>query len=279
MAGLLAYLLVSGTSAPPKAPAKALTSSGPSPVVDAKAFHGHGDLAFVSRDRLYVLDGTTGKLTAVTSGAEVASAPAFSPDGKWPAYSVGQSGAGVVRADGTSARAVTASGGRPRWMPNGGLLVGTTLYRISPSGRVTPVGAVPSGLVAWAMDGSGYAFVTRDVTSGPGGSFQGSERLQLASSLTGKRTVWRSTPVSFTKQSGFRGGVFDGVVVLPHHEGLLFWVDPEQSASLAADGMHVYELRSPGRCRSASASRSGRTSRSGRGACSRSARAATAMPG
>ena len=60
MAGLLAYLLVSGTSAPPKAPAKALTSSGPSPVVDAKAFYGHGDLAFVSRDRLYVLDGTTG---------------------------------------------------------------------------------------------------------------------------------------------------------------------------------------------------------------------------
>ena len=100
----------SSPSAPPKAPAKALTSSDPSPVVDAKAFHGHGDLAFVSRDRLYVLDGTTGKLTAVTSGAEVASAPALSPDGKWLAYSVGQSGAGVVRADGTSARAVTATG-------------------------------------------------------------------------------------------------------------------------------------------------------------------------
>ena len=47
------------------------------------------------------------------------------------------------------------------------------------------------------------------------------------------------------QEVGFRGGVFGGVVVLPHHEGLLFWVDPEQSASLAADGMHVYELRSP----------------------------------
>ena len=118
VAGLLAYLLVSGTSAPSKTPAKALTSSGPSPVVDAKAFRGHGDLAFVSRDRLYVLDGTTGKLRAVTSGAEVASAPAFSPDGKWLAYSLGQSGAGVAHADGTSARTVTAGGGGPRWMPN-----------------------------------------------------------------------------------------------------------------------------------------------------------------
>lgn len=245
VAGLLAYLLVSGTSAPPKAPTRALTSSGPSPVVDAKAFHGHEDLAFVSRGRLYVLDGATRKLTAVTSGAQVARAPAFSPDGKWLAYSFGQSGAGVARADGTSARTVTASGGSARWMPNGELLVGTTLYRISPSGRATPAGAVPSGLVAWAMDGSGYAFVTRHVTNGPDGSFQGAERLELASSLTGKRTVWRSTPVSFTKKSGFRGGVFGSVVVLPHHEGLLFWVDPEQSASLAADGMHVYELRSP----------------------------------
>lgn len=246
VAALLAYLSVSGTSAPPERPAKALTSSGSGPVVDARAFHGHGDLAFVSRDRLYVLDGTTDKLTAVTSGAEVASAPAFSPDGKWLAYSLGQRGAGVARAGGTAARTVTASGGSPRWMPNGELLVGTTLYRLSASGRATPVGTVPAGLVAWALDGSGYAFVTRDVTNGPDGSFQGVERLELASSLTGRRTVWRSIPVSFTKRSGFRGGSFDGVVVLPHHEGLLFWVDAEQSASLAADGMHVYELRSPG---------------------------------
>src|SRR5579875_304566 len=244
-AGLLAYLLVSGTSAASKTPARALTSSSPGPVVDAQAFRGHGGLAFVSRDRLYVLDGTTGKLRAVTSGAEVASAPAFSPDGKWLAYSLGQSGAGVARADGTSARTVTGGGDRARWVPNGELLVGTTLYRVSP-GRVAPAGTVPSGLVAWAMDGSGYAFVTRHVTNRPDGSLTGAERLELASSLTGERTVWRSVPISFTKKSGFRGGAFDGVVVLPHHEGLLFWVDPDQSASIAADGMHVYELRSPG---------------------------------
>jgi hypothetical protein len=43
--------------------------------VNANAFHGHGNLAFVSRGELYLLDGSTNRLTAVTSGAQVAGAP------------------------------------------------------------------------------------------------------------------------------------------------------------------------------------------------------------
>jgi TolB protein len=247
IAGLFAYISVNGTSAPPKVPAATnLTASSPSPIVDAKAFHGHGNLAFVSRDQLYVLDGSTNKLTAVTSGTEVAGTPSFSPNGKWLAYSIGQSGAGTAHADGTSARTITTSGGSPRWMPNGELLVGTTLYRLSSSGRPAPVGSVSSGLVAWAMDASGYAFVSRSIVNGPNGSFHGAERLELVSSLTGTRTVWRSTPISFARATGFHGNFVNGVIVLPHHEGLLFWVDPDQSASLAADGTHVYEVRSAG---------------------------------
>ena len=35
------------------------------------------------------------------------------------------------------------------------------------------------------------------------------------------------------------------VRVLPHREGILFWVDPDQSNSYAADGLSVYEVRAP----------------------------------
>jgi hypothetical protein len=71
-------------------------------------------------------------------------------------------------------------------------------------------------------------------------------RLQVANSLTGTRTTWHTEPISFTRKSGFRGNAIGGVVVLPHRQGILFWVDPDQSSSIAADGMNVYELRTPG---------------------------------
>jgi TolB protein len=248
IAGLVAYLSVSRTSVPPKAPAAtSLTTASPGPIVDAKAFHGHGNLAFVSRDQLYVLDGSTGKLTAVTSGTRVTgapSAPSFSPNGKWLAYSFGNGGAGVANADGTSAETIMTTGSSPGWMPNNELLVGTTLFRLSPSGRAITAGSVSPDLVGWAPDGSGYAFVQPIVKNGPNGSFRGVEQLQLANTLTGTRTVWRSTSISFARATGFHGNFVKGVIVLPHHGGLLFWVDPDQSASLAADGMRVYEVRS-----------------------------------
>jgi hypothetical protein len=243
-AGLIAYFAQSGSGSPKIANGTALTASTASPVVNARAFHGHGNLAFVSRGALYVLDGRTNHLTAVTNEAVSASAPSFSPNGKWLAYGVGQSGAGVARADGTAPRTITTIGGGPNWLPSGEMLVGTTLYRVSPSGAVQRAGSAPH-LVAWATDGSAYAFVQRIVKNGPNGALSGVEQLQLASSLTGKRTVWRSTPISFSPPSGgFHGNVVNGVMVLPHHKGVLFWVDPDQSDS--ADGMHVYEARAPG---------------------------------
>ncbi|MCU1495994.1 MAG: putative signaling protein [Acidimicrobiaceae bacterium] len=244
VAGLIAYFAQSGSNTPKIARATTLAASTPSPFVNARAFHGHGNLAFVSRGALYVLDGQTNHVAAVTGEAASAITPSFSPNGKWLAYGVGQGGAGVARADGSAPRTITTTGGGPNWLPNGELLVGTTLYRVSSSDQVQRAGSAPN-LVAWATDGSGYAFIQRVVKNGANGAFSGVEQLQLASSLTGKRTVWRSTPVSFSPPSGgFHGNVVNGVMVLPHHEGVLFWVDPDQSD--AADGMHVYELRSPG---------------------------------
>ena len=123
-------------------------------------------------------------------------------------------------------------------------MVGSSIYDISTAGRPQPSGSAPSGLVGWTSDGTRYAFLTRKLTYGADGSFRGVEDLEVATSLTGPRTVWRSTPVSFHQSTGFHGNVVNGVLVLPGREGILFWVDPDMSD--AADGMHVFELRAPG---------------------------------
>jgi hypothetical protein len=73
-----------------------LTFHPGSPTVDAKAFVGEGDLAFVSRNSLYVLDGATGALRGVAlprgfqpdgapqlRGEAGLGAPSFSHDGRW----------------------------------------------------------------------------------------------------------------------------------------------------------------------------------------------------
>lgn len=56
------------------------------PAVNARAFAGHGTLAFVSRGKLWVLDGNSGSLRVLPSTGSVPTRPVFSADGKWLAY-------------------------------------------------------------------------------------------------------------------------------------------------------------------------------------------------
>jgi hypothetical protein len=56
------------------------------PIVNTKAFSGHGELAFVSGSELYVLDGATRKLRHVLTGSPPPSRPSFSHDGRWLAF-------------------------------------------------------------------------------------------------------------------------------------------------------------------------------------------------
>lgn len=212
------------------------------PVVDVSAFAGHGRLAFVSRGRLYVLDGATRTLGDVPRSAG-ANAPVFSPDGRWLAWSTATR-VGVARADGTGTHLLSGHGVAPRWLPDGRLLVGATVYRVAAGAAPVRAGAAPAGLVAWSPTGSRYAFVTRSVRHGADGSFRGVERIEVASSLRGARTVWYQAPISFTRASGFSGNAVSQVEVAPSG-ALLVWLDPMQSASIAADGLGVYELTSP----------------------------------
>jgi dipeptidyl aminopeptidase/acylaminoacyl peptidase len=226
------------------------TSSGPvaqsTPVglfVNERALAGHGLLAFVSRGSLFVFDGENRKLTRVTAPGVPAGDPRFSPDG-WLIYRSGTTQVGLARGDGSSSHTIGA--GAASWLPNGELLFGNGVYRIGSNGRPIRVADVVRQPVAWSSDGDRYAFVRRSITHDKNGAFHGVERLQVASSISGTRITWLAHPFSFTPRSGFVGYAVNGVVVLPDQQGLLYWVDPLQSASLAADGTSVYELRSPG---------------------------------
>jgi hypothetical protein len=84
------------------------------PYANLRAFKGQGDLAFVSRGELWVLDGTVGTLRRLpVPVGNTPSSPAFSHDGRWLAYlttgapdSYGPYELWIARADGTGAHHV-----------------------------------------------------------------------------------------------------------------------------------------------------------------------------
>jgi hypothetical protein len=213
-------------------------------LVNRSSFAGHGLLAFVSRGQLFVLDGKTERLRPVTPAAAQANDPRFSPNGRWLAYTLGTGRLGLAHADGSDARVFLNNGGAS-WLPDGELLLRKGVFRVTASGSLVRVGSAPAGLVAWSPAGDRFVFVSRATVRGRNGALQGVERLQVADSLTGKRTTWRGVPFSFTRKLGFQGNVTANVRVLPHREGILFWVDPDQSNSYAADGLSVYEVQAP----------------------------------
>ena len=82
MAGIVAGLVASGgTGRPARWTTLAFRADGPT--VDAKAFVGEGDLAFVSRGTVYVLDGTKPLRHLVLPSRFVPGAPSFSHGGRW----------------------------------------------------------------------------------------------------------------------------------------------------------------------------------------------------
>jgi hypothetical protein len=211
------------------------------PAVDARAFAGHGKLAFVSRDRLWLLDGRTGRLIRLAGAG--ATRPGFSPNGRWLAWSQGTKRFGLSRSNGTGARLLPSRGASASWLPDGRLLVGRAIYRID-HGVPVRSGIAPAGLVSWAPDGR-YAFVVSRRNWRRLVPYKDVERVELATSLHGRRTAWYETPESFTTRSGWQDPAIGHVAILPKG-GILVWLDPFHSGSIAADGLPVYQIAVPG---------------------------------
>lgn len=194
--GTVVGLVASGGPARPAHPA-ALRFYAGGPTVDAKAFAGEGDLAFVSRNTAYVLDGATKDLRhLVLPSGFVPGAPSFSHDGRWlaiPATSRVTASNGdestlstlwLANADGSHLHrvsgfddpdflgwsptsdvlAVTDQGEVPTTYqpPPGSAYVSkpTSLWLVSPSGTRREIVRPGSGMIdgaTWAPDGSAVA--------------------------------------------------------------------------------------------------------------------------
>jgi len=194
--GIVIGLVASGGPARP-AHQMTLTFHAGGPTVDAKAFAGEGDLAFVSRNTAYVLDGATKTLRhLVLPSGFVPAAPSFSHDGRWlaiPATSRVTASNGdestlstlwLANADGSHLRQVTGFDDPDflGWSPTSNILAvtdqgdvpttyrpppgsayvakPTSLWLVSPSGTRREIVRPGSGMIdgaTWAPDGSAIA--------------------------------------------------------------------------------------------------------------------------
>ena len=196
-----------------------------------------------------MLDGASGRLRAASPSGDQPSDPQFSPNGRWLTFAAstpsGKDQLWLARADGTAARPIR-NGGISGFLPDSRLVADGHLWEVfAPDARLD-VGRVPADLVAWAPDGSAYAFVHVTRHSGTNGSWSATQRLDVSRTLRGAQTRWFSNRVSFTNAGGVEGGVWGSAVVLPARRGILFRLFADNSSSLAADGLPVYELTRPG---------------------------------
>jgi hypothetical protein len=188
-------------------------SPEPRPSVNATAFSGHGELAFVSGDELYVLDGTTRSLRQVTSGTPLPSSPAFSHDGRWLAFvrsspesSLGGETLWIAHGDGSDAHPVPQvppaypppNSGAPAfaWSPTSDELLVTTgpvandpqvprqVWIVAASaGAHRLLGPGYTAGAVWSPDGGAVAVLWSEIGLG-------NEALETLSLSGGTPTIW-----------------------------------------------------------------------------------------
>ena len=240
------------------APASAPAGSGTTAA--ARAFGGHGRLAFVSRSRIYVLDGSasgqtaslhaiaTGKTTtgttatSTTTTAKTPGSPAWSPDGRWLAFLVGTPSAdGAVSGgalwlagpDGQDAHQVLPNVDGFAWSPTADELAATSgsggkLFAVRPGKPTYPMLEVPGqfdGAPAWSPNGREVAVATVDLTAAR--RFAGS-------------VIDLFVPSEGIVVNGLASSRTDALIIdgwWASGEGVLAWSDPGDSASLPADGL------------------------------------------
>jgi dipeptidyl aminopeptidase/acylaminoacyl peptidase len=211
------------------------------PSVDEAAFAGHGELAFVSRGDLWVLDGATGTLRRVPTPGMTPLDPAFSRDGQWLSFlgtnpsAQGYYSVWLAFGDGSGAHQVVASGGLIGWSPAADVLAvtaGNTIRLIEPTGTArTLVNAPGIGSAVWSPDGSSIAVGIGSASAGTLASYP---------VAGGHPTTWLRISASIST-----GNYLIDPAGWWRDQGIGYWAQGD-CASCNADGDPLYVIAAPG---------------------------------
>ncbi len=239
---------------PPTVPPQATVSprtAQSQPFVNASAFAGNGNLAFVSNNTLWILDGSTQSLKEVAG--VYSEDPKFSSGGKWLAYltytplkypGIGPTAGQlwIARSDGSDPHKIS---GLPdvaaiSWSPNSDLLAvggGSTpgIYLVNTSGSTHEIpGTSHASKFVWSPDGTEIAYSGWYKYGG----------LRTVPVSGGSPVLWEST-YNIPQYPNSSNPTIPAAW-LPNGQGLLFWIDPQSSASLETGGLSLYLLSNPG---------------------------------
>ena len=190
-----------------------------------------GTIAYLQADGLWVRSLPDGRPRKVARGAKN---PRFSPSGEWIAFD-----GGVVRSDG-AASAVLPSG-QSSWVPRQDVLAIATnkeLSLFSPrTGWSNPVKREGVGLPVFNGDGSEFVYSNAvRIGTGPGGEpMRNGQLCRTALGSTESKTLLSQylvlpIPYRWTRDSRF----------------ILYWKDPDFSASVIADGLALFRVPATG---------------------------------
>ncbi|HVA20549.1 MAG TPA: hypothetical protein VNN74_00405 [Candidatus Micrarchaeia archaeon] len=217
-----------------------------------RAWRGHGTLAFVTGGQLGLLDRAGGLHMA--KGRGIVSQPAVSPTGGWVAYLRQGRAPGAtpyappppalwaVRPDGSADHRVAADVATFAWSPTGQRLAYVTEAGLgsvylaptpeAPPFLVTTGSAVrlELGGIAWSPTGSRLA-VAVGFPGPAGGPPTGGLATLSARAGAVPHVLYRE-----------RGNGVELAGWWPSGRGLLFWLDPQNSQSIAADGLPLESL-------------------------------------
>jgi WD40-like Beta Propeller Repeat len=272
---LVALLTVSPWGSKPASSRSSLTFVAHGPTVDSRAFAQEGDLAFVSRGSLWVLDGS-GRLRRlpVPHGLAPAS-PAFSPDGRWLAYAAATGDGGGIFNSTPEVWIAHANGSDPReigglrnpavigWSPRGDQLAltaqsavrapdgviferHTSLWLLTPGGERRKLMSADSiDGAAWSPDASRLAVAT-DTSSlyGP----HPAAALVVYTVATGRAVTWLRLPLARASATERGANLLLPVGWWPRW-GIGFWLDNASGNDPSvrdSGGLELLHLDGPG---------------------------------